>query len=69
MTTEPAEPAQRPDRSPAQVGAAVEAVLAELPGEAELAELPPQADIDALASRLEEAHGLLVRALEAVEKG
>ena len=29
----------------------------------------PEADIDAIAARLEEAHDLLVRALESVEKG
>ena len=38
-----------------------------------LADLPepdaPEADIEAIAARLEEAHELLVRALEAVERG
>ncbi|BBY35415.1 hypothetical protein [Mycolicibacter minnesotensis] len=47
----------------------VAAVLAELPAEADLAELPAHSDLNALAQRLEEAHQLLVRALESVEKG
>ncbi|MCV7084354.1 hypothetical protein [Mycolicibacter hiberniae] len=47
----------------------VAAMLAELPGEAELAELPAHSDLNALAQRLEEAHQVLVRALESVEKG
>jgi surfactin synthase thioesterase subunit len=54
---------------PEQIRARIEAVLAELPGDAELAELPAQADIDELAHRLEEAHDVLVAALESVEKG
>ncbi|ORW88357.1 hypothetical protein [Mycolicibacter terrae] len=47
-------------------------LLAELPGEAELAGLPAHSDLgdlQALARRLEEAHEVLVRALESVEKG
>ena len=51
------------------VRARVAAVLAELPGEAELANLPAHSDLNALAQRLEEAHQVLVRALESVEKG
>ncbi len=50
----------------------IAAVLAELPGEAELADLPAHSDLgdlQALAQRLEEAHQVLVRALESVEKG
>lgn len=47
----------------------IAALLAELPGEAELAELPAHTDLNALAQRLEEAHEVLVRALESVEKG
>ena len=50
----------------------IAAVLAELPGEAELAGLPATsdlADLQDLAQRLEEAHQVLVRALESVEKG
>jgi surfactin synthase thioesterase subunit len=54
---------------PDQIKARIEALLAELPGEAELAELPATADIDELARRLEEAHDVLVHALESVEKG
>lgn len=52
-----------------EVRARIAAVLAELPGEAELAELPAHSDLNALAQRLEEAHQVLVRALESVEKG
>ncbi|WP_096867726.1 hypothetical protein [Mycolicibacter icosiumassiliensis] len=51
------------------VRARIAAVLAELPGEAELADLPAHSDLNALAQRLEEAHQVLVRALESVEKG
>ncbi|MCV7274911.1 hypothetical protein [Mycolicibacter arupensis] len=51
------------------VRARIAAVLAELPAEAELAELPAHSDLNALAQRLEEAHQVLVRALESVEKG
>lgn len=50
----------------------IAALLAELPGEAELANLPAHSDLgdlQALAQRLEEAHEVLVRALESVEKG
>ncbi|MDD7814685.1 hypothetical protein [Mycolicibacter sinensis] len=47
----------------------IAALLAALPGEAELAELPAHSDLNALAQRLEEAHEVLVRALESVEKG
>jgi Tfp pilus assembly protein PilO len=47
----------------------ISALLAQLPGEAELAELPAHSDLNALAQRLEEAHEVLVRALESVEKG
>ncbi|WP_165604348.1 MULTISPECIES: hypothetical protein [Mycolicibacter] len=47
----------------------IAALLAELPGEAELAELPAHSDLNALAQRLEEAHEVLVAALESVEKG
>ena len=47
----------------------IAALLAELPGEAELAELPAHSDLNTLAQRLEEAHEVLVRALESVEKG
>lgn len=49
--------------------ARISAMLAELPGEAELADLPAHTDLNALAQRLEEAHQVLVRALESVEKG
>ncbi|MFL0275542.1 hypothetical protein ACJH5R_07480 [Mycobacterium sp. SMC-19] len=51
------------------VRARIAAVLAELPGETELADLPAHSDLNALAQRLEEAHQVLVRALESVEKG
>lgn len=51
------------------IRARIAAVLSELPGEAELADLPAHSDLNALAQRLEEAHQVLVRALESVEKG
>jgi hypothetical protein len=63
MTTEIPEPEQNPD----QIRARIETLLADLPGDAD--ELPEQADLDELARRLEEAHEVLVRALESVEKG
>lgn len=57
---------------PDQIRAQIAELLADVPDPAqdgstfdELAE----ADIDTIASRLEEAHDLLVRALESVEKG
>lgn len=52
-----------------EVRARIAALLAELPGEGELAQLPANSDLNALAQRLEEAHEVLVRALESVEKG
>lgn len=52
-----------------RIRAEVAAMLAELPDttgeDTDLAAL----DIDAVAARLEEAHDVLVRALESVEKG
>ena len=51
---------------PEQIRAQVDALIAELPElEAEGADV----DIDAVGRRLEEAHQVLVRALESVEKG
>ena len=52
---------------PDEIRARIAALLAELPdmegpGSAEV-------DIDSIAARLEEAHDLLVQALESVEKG
>lgn len=58
-----------PERKPSPIRVRIEALLAELPDGDELAALPAQADIDGLAQRLEQAHELLVRALESVEKG
>jgi len=52
---------------PAQIRAEVDAVLSELPGGDPETELSGT-DIDAMGRRLEEAHQLLVRALESVEK-
>lgn len=57
------------DRKPEQIRARIEALLAELPGAVELTESPAQAGLDELARRLEEAHDMLVCALESVEKG
>jgi hypothetical protein len=54
---------------PERIRAEVAALLAELPDiTAEGVDLAAL-DIDALAARLEEAHDVLVRALESVEKG
>jgi hypothetical protein len=54
---------------PDQIRGQIAALLAELPDvsddDADLA----AADIDTVAARLEEAHELLVHALESVEKG
>ncbi len=56
---------------PDQIRADLQELLAELPdltaGDAE--EQAAAVDLDAVAARLEEAHELLVRALESVEKG
>lgn len=60
---------------PHQIRARVDAVLADLPdfgpgdpGDPE-ASAQPAVDIDVVATRLEEAHQILVDALESVEKG
>ena len=53
---------------PEQILAEINALLAELPDTAiEGADLTA-VDLDAIAARLEEAHDVLVRALESVEK-
>jgi len=55
---------------PQQIPARVDAVLAELPRvDPEPSEDADVADIDAVGRRLEEAHQILVDALESVEKG
>lgn len=60
---------------PDQIRAQVAALLAELPEPAGIhdpGDQPPdehQADVEAVAARLEEAHDVLVAALESVEKG
>ena len=63
---------------PHQIKAQVEAVLADLPHfgrhpmdseAAEAADAAAATDIDAVGRRLEEAHQILVDALESVEKG
>jgi hypothetical protein len=55
---------------PDQVQALVAAVLAQLPemGDADGADVAIE-EIEAVASRLEEAHGVLVAALESVDRG
>jgi hypothetical protein len=55
---------------PAQIRAQIAELLADVPDPegANFDELA-ESDIDAVAARLEEAHDLLVRALESVEKG
>ena len=54
---------------PDQIRAQIAALLADLPDPAAEGVELADADIDLLAARLEEAHDLLVRALESVEKG
>lgn len=51
---------------PDQIRARVAALLAELPDPN--AEDAAQVDVESIAARLEEAHDLLVRALESVER-
>lgn len=55
---------------PQQIRTQVDAVLADLPQfDSEAADLVEPSDIDAVGRRLEEAHQILVNALESVEKG
>lgn len=54
---------------PQQIRAEFEAVLAELPSVDALGADLSNEVIDAVGHRLEEAHQILVRALESVEKG
>lgn len=51
---------------PEQIRTEIDAVLAELP---DVDTEDTDVDIDAVGRRLEEAHQVLVRALESVEKG
>ncbi|WP_165604973.1 hypothetical protein [Mycolicibacterium elephantis] len=54
---------------PDQIRAQIAELLADLPDPAQDGVEVADAEIDALAARLEEAHELLVQALESVEKG
>ncbi len=54
---------------PDQIRAQISALLADLPDPAQEGVVLADSDIDLIAARLEEAHDLLVRALESVEKG
>jgi len=54
---------------PDQIRAQIAALLADLPDPAQEGVVLADSDIDLIAARLEEAHELLVAALEAVEKG
>jgi hypothetical protein len=54
---------------PEQILAEINALLAELPGTGDEGVDLADVDLDAIAARLEEAHEVLVRVLEAVEKG
>ena len=55
---------------PQQIRARVDAVLADLPDvDPEASENADMTDIDDVGRRLEEAHQILVDALESVEKG
>lgn len=60
-----------PDMStdPDQIRARIAELLADLPDPAQEGVEIADSDIEVIAARLEEAHDLLVRALEAVEKG
>ncbi len=53
---------------PEQIRADIDAVLAQLPSVDPAADVTG-VDIDAVGRRLEEAHQILVNALESVEKG
>ena len=54
---------------PDQIRARIAELLADLPDPAQPGVDLADADIDVIAARLEEAHDLLVQALESVEKG
>ena len=54
---------------PEQIRARIVELLADLPDPAQEGVNLADADIELLATRLEEAHDLLVQALESVEKG
>jgi hypothetical protein len=54
---------------PNQIRAEISAILAQLPDIDPNSGATHEFDIDAVAQRLEEAHDVLVRALESVEKG
>ena len=54
---------------PEQILAEIKALLADLPDSAEDAAELDVDDLNAIATRLEEAHEVLVRALEAVDRG
>jgi hypothetical protein len=54
---------------PEQIRAQISALLADLPDPAVEGANLADSDIDELAARLEEAHDLLVHALESVDKG
>jgi Tfp pilus assembly protein PilO len=54
---------------PEQIRAEIDELLAQLPDTAEGAADLADVDLDAVAAGLDEAHDVLVRALEAVEKG
>lgn len=54
---------------PEQIRARIAELLADLPDPAQEGVYLADADIELLAARLEEAHDVLVQALESVEKG
>ena len=58
----------RMSSEPEQIRAEIAALLAELPDIAANGADLTEVDLDAVAARLEEAHEVLVRALEAVER-
>ncbi|WP_326546697.1 hypothetical protein QGN32_00150 [Mycolicibacterium sp. ND9-15] len=54
---------------PEQIRARIAELLADLPDPAQEGVNLTDADVELLAARLEEAHDMLVQALESVEKG
>lgn len=54
---------------PDQIRSQIAELLADVPDPAQEGVVLADSDIDAVAARLEQAHDLLVQALESVEKG
>ncbi|VBA39231.1 hypothetical protein LAUMK13_02489 [Mycobacterium innocens] len=54
---------------PDQIRSEIEALVAQLPDVADAENGPSLAELEVIARRLSEAHDVLLRALESVEKG